>query len=54
MVSVELYDMTGHLLVSANVSNNTYDLNLEQFPSGVYILKAVMYGRTLTKRVIRY
>jgi len=51
---VELYDMTGHPVISANVGNNSYDLSMEQMSAGVYILKAVTSGRTFTKRVIRY
>jgi hypothetical protein len=54
IVSVELYDMTGHPVISANVGNNSYDLSMEQMSAGVYILKAVTSGRTFTKRVIRY
>ncbi len=54
IVSLELYDMTGRQITSVFSGNNTYDLNMEQMPAGVYILKAVTPGKTFTKRILHY
>jgi hypothetical protein len=54
IISLELYDMTGHLITSVITGGNTYELNMEKIPAGVYILKALSPGRTFTKKVVRY
>jgi|WetSurMetagenome_2_1015567.scaffolds.fasta_scaffold00047_60 hypothetical protein len=54
MLSLEIHDMTGHLLISANAGTDSYDLNLESLPSGVYILKVVTPGRMLLRKIVRY
>jgi hypothetical protein len=54
IISLELYDMTGRMVTSVNAGNNTYDLNMEQMPAGVYILKAFSSGRVSAKKIIRY
>lgn len=54
IISLKLYDMTGRLTASVNAGSNTYDLNMEQMPAGVYILKVVIPGQTFTRRIVRY
>jgi hypothetical protein len=52
--SLVVYDITGRLVTSVYVNSETYDLNTEQMPAGVYIIKALTNGRMFTKRVVRY
>ena len=35
IISLELYDMTGHLEASVNAGSNNFELNMEQMPAGV-------------------
>ena len=54
IISLDLYDMTGHLEASVNAGSNSFELNMEQMPAGVYILKVVIPGRIFTRKIVRY
>lgn len=50
---IEIYDITGRKVQAINNNNqNTFELNLNQQQSGIYILKMMINQEYITKRVI--
>ena len=45
--------MQGRLLVSENISADTYELNVSRFPKGAYIVRVVSTGNAYTKGIIK-
>jgi hypothetical protein len=50
---LRIYDMQGRLLVSENISSDTYELNVSRFPKGAYIIRVVGIGKAYTKGIIK-
>ena len=53
---VELFDLTGRLLLSKTVSlnrNQTFELNISELKDSVYILKVEVDGRTFSEKLFR-
>jgi hypothetical protein len=48
-----IYDMLGRLLVSENISSETYELNVSHFPKGAYVVRIVSAGKRYTKGIIK-
>jgi hypothetical protein len=48
-----VYDMLGRLLVSENISSETYELNVSHFPKGAYVVRIVSAGKRYTKGIIK-
>jgi CotH protein. len=49
----EVFDMQGRLLVSENISSETYELNVSHFPKGAYIVRIISAGKSYTKGLIK-
>jgi hypothetical protein len=53
-VSVEVYDMIGKLILSKQIENEFQNLDLTNFPTGIYLLKATnTNGFTQTHKIIK-
>jgi hypothetical protein len=53
-VSVEVYDMIGKLILSKKIENEFQNLDLTNFPTGIYLLKATnTNGLTQTHKIIK-
>lgn len=53
-VSVEVYDMIGKLILSKKIENEFQNLDLTNFPTGIYLLKATnTNGFTQTHKIIK-
>ena len=53
-VSVEVYDMIGKLILSKQIENEFQNLDLTNFPTGIYLLKATnANGFTQTHKIIK-
>jgi hypothetical protein len=50
---VDVFDIQGRLLVSVNVSSETYELNVSHFPKGAYIVRILSSGKSYTKGIIK-
>jgi len=50
---LRICDMQGRLLVSENISSDTYELNVSRFPKGAYIVRVVSTGNAYTKGIIK-
>jgi hypothetical protein len=50
---LRIYDMQGRLLVSENISSETYELNISKFPKGAYVVRLVSVGKSYTKGIIK-
>lgn len=52
--SVEVYDMIGKLILSKQIENEFQNLDLTNFPTGIYLLKATnTNGFTQTHKIIK-
>ncbi len=50
-IEVELYDMTGKLLIKSNNASNRIDIN--NFPSGIYNMTIIHEDKRYSKRIIK-
>ena len=50
-IEVELYDMTGKLLIKSNNASNRIDIN--DFPSGIYNMTIIYEDKRYSKRIIK-
>ena len=50
-IEVELYDMTGKLLIKSNNASNRIDIN--DFPSGIYNMTIIHEDKRYSKRIIK-
>ncbi|MEL0455744.1 LamG-like jellyroll fold domain-containing protein [Flavobacteriaceae bacterium SZ-1-7] len=48
---LNIYDITGRIITSKKLINNTAELNINAFPSGIYLMKITNNGQTLVKRI---
>lgn len=53
-ITVQLFDVSGRLLLNLNKSNNEINLNISVFESGVYILRVNSGDKSVSKRLIIY
>ncbi|HEX8016146.1 MAG TPA: T9SS type A sorting domain-containing protein, partial [Flavobacterium sp.] len=50
---IQLFDLSGKLIVNKIVNGQTQNLNLENLPSGAYILTLTTAGNKISKRIIK-
>ncbi|OOV18173.1 right-handed parallel beta-helix repeat-containing protein [Flavobacterium sp. LM4] len=50
---IELFDLSGKLIVTKTVNRQTENLSLENLPSGAYILTLTTNGNKISKRIIK-
>lgn len=51
--NVEIFDVNGRKLYSQNVNSTEFQINLQSFASGTYIVKVSSEGRQSTKKLIK-
>ncbi|MBN2595266.1 MAG: T9SS type A sorting domain-containing protein [Marinifilaceae bacterium] len=51
--SIEIYNLTGKLLIKKKVENNTNSIDLSNSPSGTYIVKLITDQEIITKKIIK-
>lgn len=57
--SVQIYNISGQevarlTLPEGEVATNIFNFNLQNYPAGMYIVKAVFDDKTLTKKIVKY
>jgi hypothetical protein len=58
LTGIFVYNASGQKVMERNmiareVSTNVYDFNLQNYPAGLYIVKAVFNDRVLTKKIVK-
>jgi hypothetical protein len=48
-----MFDLLGKLISTKTVDGQTQNLNLENLPSGIYILTLTTNGNKISKRIIK-
>ncbi|WP_281310701.1 right-handed parallel beta-helix repeat-containing protein [Flavobacterium flavigenum] len=51
---IELFDLSGKLILNKNVNEQTQILDLENLPAGAYVLTLTNSGNKISKRIIKY
>lgn len=50
---IELFDLTGRLLVNVRPDSSAAQLNLSELSNGLYLLKVTSAGKSVTKKVVK-
>ena len=48
----ELIDLSGRIITTAKINDYTYDLDVSDFPSGLYLIKVFADGSVVKKKLI--
>ncbi len=48
---LHIYDITGRIIASKKLNSNNAELDINAFPSGIYLLKVTNNGQTYAKRI---
>jgi hypothetical protein len=52
--ALSLYDIYGRLLLTKDINCDTYELDMRQFPEGIYFIKVITYRKILTGKIVKY
>jgi hypothetical protein len=49
-----LFDIQGHLILADITENQLYNVNMQDYPTGMYIVKVGNKNESYTKKIVKY
>jgi hypothetical protein len=53
IISIKLFDLSGRLLAAMQVNSQVIDLDMRQYPGGIYFIRAVTANGVVTRKIIK-
>ncbi|MDP4224352.1 MAG: T9SS type A sorting domain-containing protein, partial [Bacteroidota bacterium] len=53
IISIELFDISGRLLLSGKVNSKVFELDMGRYPRGIYFIRAIIETGAITRKIVK-